>query len=103
MYFLDLANETQAAYEIRDCEEITPQWFESFDDVPLDNMFADDSLWLTALLAKKAATSTNNAVGPPLVINGSYHFANNCEETNTILHYYMDVKDPVAAAAAAGR
>ncbi|KAL3916688.1 MAG: hypothetical protein SGILL_005064 [Bacillariaceae sp.] len=63
------------------CEEITPQWFDSIEDTPLDNMFADDSLWLTTLLSSDT----------PLFINGSYHFQENCQETNTILHYYMDV------------
>ena len=94
LFFLDLANRSdQQPYEIRACEEITPKWFESFDNVPLDNMFADDSLWLTTLLSRAASTK-NSSVGPPLEINGSYHFAENCEETNTILHYYMDVRVP---------
>ena len=93
LFFLDLAKQKNHDYEIRACEEITPKWFETFDSVPLDNMFADDSLWLTALLTQAASIETP-VVGPPLVINGSYHFAENCEETNTILHYHMEVRTP---------
>jgi 8-oxo-dGTP pyrophosphatase MutT (NUDIX family) len=64
------------------CDEITPQWFDELNGIPLDNMFADDSLWLTTLLSSAV----------PVQINGSYHFRENCQETNTILHYYMEVK-----------
>ena len=92
LFFLDLASRP-TSYEIKACEEITPKWFESFDSVPLNNMFADDSLWLTALLTRAASIETP-VVGPPLEINGSYHFAENCEETNTILHHYMQVREP---------
>ncbi|KAL3916914.1 MAG: hypothetical protein SGILL_004962 [Bacillariaceae sp.] len=67
--------------EIVGCDEITPEWFEDVNLLPLDNMFADDSLWLTALLSSNT----------PIHIDGFYHFCANCEETNTILHYYMDV------------
>ncbi|VEU34728.1 unnamed protein product [Pseudo-nitzschia multistriata] len=105
LYFLDLANSfggegSAASYEVRACDEITPQWFESFDQVPFDNMFADDSLWLTALLSAARSRASNpssakpSRLEPPLQINGSYHFKENCEETNTILHYHMDIQSP---------
>ncbi len=68
---------------IRACEEMTPQWFDDWREIPLNNMFADDSHWLVTLLTADR----------PLEINGSFHFQKNCEKTNTILHYYMDVKD----------
>jgi 8-oxo-dGTP pyrophosphatase MutT (NUDIX family) len=67
--------------EIRQCDEITPEWFDDYHQIPLDNMFADDSLWLTELLSSST----------PVLINGSYHFREDCQETNTILHYHMDV------------
>lgn len=95
LFFLDLSAIHLTQYEVRACEEITPKWFETFESVPLDNMFADDSLWLTALLSQ-ASLHKQPTTGPPLEIHGSYHFAENCEETNTILHYHMDVKLPVA-------
>ena len=75
-------DEERMIQNIRGCEEITPKWFEDWYKIPLDNMFADDSHWLTALLASPK----------PLEINGWYHFRENCQETNTVLHYYMDVK-----------
>lgn len=67
---------------IKGCQEITPQWFDNWNLAPLNNMFADDSLWLTTLLSSS----------DPIEINGWYHFEENCQETNTIRHYYMDVK-----------
>jgi hypothetical protein len=36
---------------IRPCDEIIPQWFDDYSDIPLHNMFADDSIWLTRLLS----------------------------------------------------
>ena len=109
LFFIDLANKyyrSSWSYEIKECEEISPRWFEHFDDVPLDNMFADDSLWMTTLLTRatetvassESETESVSCAGSPLEINGSYYFAENCEETNTILHYHMDVKIPPAAA-----
>ena len=38
---------------IRGCEEITPVWFEDWHDIPLHTMFADDSVWLTSVLASR--------------------------------------------------
>ena len=94
------------SYTLQACAEITPRWFESFEEIPFDQMFADDSLWLTALLTQATAaagtatiagTTTTMSpphVSPPLKIQGSYYFAENCEDTNTILHYHMDVTLP---------
>lgn len=70
------------ANDIRPCDEITPQWFENWHDLPLDNMFADDSVWLTRTL------SSNE----PLYIDGYFHFEPGGQHTNTIRHYYMDVR-----------
>jgi 8-oxo-dGTP pyrophosphatase MutT (NUDIX family) len=70
------------SYSIQGCEEITPKWYEDWTEIPLDNMFADDSLWLTKLLSSPI----------PLSINGWYHFSKGGVEVNTILHYFMDVQ-----------
>mmetsp|Transcript_20747 Transcript_20747/g.23289 ORF Transcript_20747/g.23289 Transcript_20747/m.23289 type:complete len:529 (+) Transcript_20747:33-1619(+) len=70
------------SYNVIGCDEITPQWYDDVNLIPFDNMFADDSLWLTTLLSSPI----------PLTINGSYHFQENCQHTNTIMHYYMDVQ-----------
>ncbi|VEU42334.1 unnamed protein product [Pseudo-nitzschia multistriata] len=69
-------------HDVRECDEITPMWFDNINAIPFDNMFADDSLWLTTLLSSPL----------PIEINGSYHFQENCQDTNTILHYHMDVQ-----------
>ena len=63
-------------------DNIVTLWCEDINKIPLDNMFADNSLWLTALLSS----------AKPVKINGSYHFQKNVEDTNTILHYYLDVQ-----------
>ncbi|OEU12404.1 hypothetical protein FRACYDRAFT_191500, partial [Fragilariopsis cylindrus CCMP1102] len=78
VFYIDLKGRS---YNVIGCDEITPQWYDDINKIPLDNMFADDSLWLTALLSSPV----------PLKIYGSYHFKENCQQTNTILHYYMDV------------
>jgi 8-oxo-dGTP pyrophosphatase MutT (NUDIX family) len=62
---------------IRGCEEITPHWFEDFHHMPLDNMFADDSIWVCYTL------ETNQKV------DGWFHFLAGGQETNTILQYYV--------------
>ena len=112
VFYIDLANPHHYrdpqhwSYTLQACAEITPRWFESFAEIPFDQMFADDSLWLTALLTQATAaagtatiagTTTTMSpphVSPPLKIQGSYYFAENCEDTNTILHYHMDVTLP---------
>lgn len=66
---------------IRGCDEITPQWYNDWYDIPLDNMFADDSIWLTRLLSFKVTT-----------LNGWFHFDRGGQDTNTILHHYLDVQ-----------
>ena len=35
--------------QIRGCDEIEPRWFHNIYDMPLEQMFADDSLWLSML------------------------------------------------------
>ena len=108
VFYIDLANThhyrdpERWSYTLQACAEIIPRWFESFAEIPFDQMFADDSLWLTALLTQAAAETAATAgmttppfnIVPPLKIQGSYYFAENCEDTNTILHYHMDVTLP---------
>jgi 8-oxo-dGTP pyrophosphatase MutT (NUDIX family) len=68
--------------DIRGCQEITPFWIEDWSDIPLDNMFADDSLWLTCLLSSKDR----------LLLDGYFHFCAGRQEVNSIRHYYMDIR-----------
>lgn len=71
---------------IRGCDEITPQWFEDwYLNLPLDNMFADDSLWLTELLLAVSK-------GSRLRIDGWFHFLAGGQNVNSIRRYYMNVR-----------
>lgn len=78
------SKDCNALADVRGCEEITPQWFDDWHDTPLHKMFADDSHWLCTILAN---------IGRKLEINGRFHFRKNCQETNTILHHFVDVTD----------
>jgi 8-oxo-dGTP pyrophosphatase MutT (NUDIX family) len=64
--------------DIRGCEEITPEWFDDWTQIPLDNMFADDSIWLPYLLLTTPSS---------LRFHGWFHFQAGGQETNTILHH----------------
>jgi 8-oxo-dGTP diphosphatase len=66
---------------VRGCDEITPFWVENYYDIPLDNMFADDSVWLTYLLASNDSNVT---------VNGWFHFIAGGQETNEVMHYFVD-------------
>jgi 8-oxo-dGTP pyrophosphatase MutT (NUDIX family) len=67
---------------IRGCDEITPVWFADWHDIPLQNMFADDSVWLTRVLSSREV----------VLVDGWFHFEPGGQEVNTILHYYMDFR-----------
>lgn len=75
---------------VRGCEEITPEWVDDWLDIPLDQMFADDSHWLVPLLL----SSTDR----PLEIHGRFHYQRDCQKTNTVLHYYVDMKEKATKA-----
>jgi 8-oxo-dGTP pyrophosphatase MutT (NUDIX family) len=66
---------------IRGCEEITPVWFDDWTDIPLDNMFADDSIWLPILLS-----------GSYGYMDGRFHFAAGGQETNTVTDFFLKPK-----------
>lgn len=67
------------------CEEITPTWIENWFDIPLANMFADDSLWLTRLILAYSE-------GKQVNIDGWYHFHPGGQQINSIRHYYMNIR-----------
>jgi 8-oxo-dGTP diphosphatase len=73
---------------IRGCEEITPEFFSYPKDIPLDNMFADDSLWLPPLLT---AYFDNQQLR--LQIDGWFHFLADAQNVNSIHHYYIDMRN----------
>ena len=74
-----ISSNKNSSHTVKGSDEINPKWFDDMATIPFDEMFADMSLWLTALLSSS----------DPLRINGSYHFE---ENTNTILHYYLDIR-----------
>jgi 8-oxo-dGTP pyrophosphatase MutT (NUDIX family)/antitoxin component of RelBE/YafQ-DinJ toxin-antitoxin module len=67
---------------VRGCDEITPQWLDDWRQIPLDNMFADDSLWLTHILESE---------DEDLFIEGHFHFQPGGQEVNSIQHYFMKI------------
>lgn len=71
---------------IRPCEEIQPQWFDNWYDIPLHNMFADDSIWLTTLLSSSSSSSSD------VLLNGWFHFCAGGQQVNSILHYHIHVQ-----------
>jgi 8-oxo-dGTP pyrophosphatase MutT (NUDIX family) len=86
LYHIHMPQKDCSAYvAIRGCDEITPHWVDDWHDIPLGEMFADDSHWLVTILSRVGRQ--------PPEINGRFHFVKNCQETNTILHYFLDVKD----------
>jgi hypothetical protein len=67
---------------IRGCDEITPVWFPDWHDIPMHNMHADDSVWLTRVLSSQEE----------VLVDGWFHFEPGGVEVNTMLHYYMDFR-----------
>jgi 8-oxo-dGTP pyrophosphatase MutT (NUDIX family) len=68
---------------VRGCDEISPVWYDNWYDIPLNNMFADDSLWLTQVLASEDV---------PLYIKGFFHFEPGGQDVNSIRHYFLDIE-----------
>jgi 8-oxo-dGTP pyrophosphatase MutT (NUDIX family) len=67
---------------IRGCDEITPVWFPDWHEIPMHDMFADDSVWLTRVLSSQEE----------VLVDGWFHFEPGGQEVNTILHYFMDFR-----------
>ena len=76
---------------IRGCDEISPVWYDDWHEIPLDNMFADDSLWLTTLLLASGQDISDDETTRTL-IDGWFHFRPGGQDVNTIAHHYMDVR-----------
>ena len=73
---------------IRSCEEISPEWFDDWTQIPLEQMFADDSLWLTMLL-------TSAEKGEHLKFDGWFHFNSGGAEVKSVMHYHIAVRQDV--------
>jgi hypothetical protein len=83
---------------IRGCDEIEPTWFHNIFDIPLQQMFADDSLWLTMLLSyyNQVFESQNcSAAQYPdkqkLKFDAWFHFEPGGAESNRILHHHIQL------------
>ena len=77
---------------IRGCDEIEPKWFHNIYDIPLNQMFADDSLWLTMILKHY---NVGVSMTPPnkLMFDAWFHFHPGGQETNTIMHHFVQIND----------
>jgi 8-oxo-dGTP diphosphatase len=74
--------------QIRGCDEIEPKWFHRIDNIPLDEMFCDDSIWLTLLLNHYSACGDDD----PLNFDGWFHFHPGGTDVNSILHHFIQIK-----------
>lgn len=66
---------------IKGCDEITPIWLENWHEIPLHNMFADDSVWLVQALSSSL----------DLYFDGWFHFREGGQDANSISHRYLRV------------
>ncbi len=73
---------------IKKCDEITPVWFRDWREIPLNNMFADDSVWLTYILDNLERESKNFYIK----LNGFFHFESGGTKINTIMHRFLDTQ-----------
>ena len=73
---------------IQKCDEIAPIWFRDWREIPLDNMFADDSVWLTYILDNLERQGKNFNIK----LNGFFHFESGGTEINTIMHRFLDTQ-----------
>jgi|GEM_PF-5287630 len=78
---------------IRGCDEIEPIWFTNIYDIPLQQMFADDSLWLVMLLRHYDDvfdSNENSSISTrKFMFDGWFHFESGGAETNSISHYHI--------------
>ena len=104
------------AVNLQGCtDEITPIWFDDWHDLPLHQMFADDSVWLTQLLYLSLVSDKGNEddddvdhftkqqqlESEPLLrqegkrqlrIDGWFHFLAGGVQVNTLSHYYVNCR-----------
>ena len=82
---------------IRGCDEIYPTWFNNVYDIPLQEMFADDSIWLTMLLGHYDEIFKSNSFQPyepilhrrKMMFDAWFHFKPGGVDTNQLLHRYI--------------
>ena len=77
--------------QIRGCDEIEPKWFHNIHDIPLNQMFADDSLWLTMLLSHYNECGKSHSPPQKLMFDAWFHFRAGGTTTNSIMHHYIKI------------
>jgi 8-oxo-dGTP diphosphatase len=83
---------------IRGCDEIEPAWFDNIFDIPLQQMFADDSLWLTMLLSyynqvfeSRKSSTAQHPDKRKLKFDAWFHFEAGGAESNQIMHHHIQM------------
>ena len=76
--------------QIRGCDEIEPRWFHNIYDIPLDQMFADDSLWLVSLLSRYNDVKEGQTP-QKLMFDAWFHFHPGGTKTNSIAHHFIRI------------
>jgi 8-oxo-dGTP pyrophosphatase MutT (NUDIX family) len=86
---------------IRGCEEIEPMWLYNVYEVPLEEMFADDSIWLTMLLSHydhffstQKVSDDQIPVQRKLLFDAWFHFQAGGAESNKVLHHHIKMNTP---------
>ena len=78
--------------QIRGCDEIEPKWFHDIQNIPLDQMFADDSLWLKMLLSHYN-TNAKSQLPEKLMFDAWFHFHPGGAKTNSIMHNFIEINE----------
>lgn len=81
VFCVDLDSPDVKADDVKGCEEITPQFF-GIDNIPFDNMFADDSTWLPPLLEAGGKLQKE--------FHGRYHYKEGGDAANAVDFYFLD-------------
>lgn len=78
--------------QITGCDEIEPIWIHNVYELPLDQMFADDSVWLCMLLH---FYESNTEASKIIQFNAYFHFHKGGIDVNSLMHYYLqtDIQD----------
>ena len=79
--------------QIRGCDEIEPKWFHHMHSIPLDQMFCDDSIWLTLLLNHYSACGDDPDTPTKISFDGWFHFHPGGTDVNSIMHHFIQIKE----------
>lgn len=78
---------------IRGCDEMAPEWFQ-WTNIPLQQMFMDDSVWLTNFLSTlHKREESGSHYSTTIKLDGWFHFAPGGDNNNQIQDYFLDTKN----------